>query len=85
MSVDKKIEKEIVEVANKEYDLGLGLEDIQLDLKEDLHLTQHEFEHLMSKLEIKYRVIIMDDELNNIRSLGDFVSFLQVDQELVAH
>lgn len=79
----ENIELEVLQIANKTFDLGMGPDDLHLDLKEDLHLTNNEYEGLISKLEIKYHMIILDDEMTQIHSLGDFIDLFKVYHEMV--
>ena len=71
-----KIREDVLKVVNKQLKVNLKRDAIKLKLRKDLNMYYSDLVNVIIQLEIKYHLVIPDDDMNGFSSLEEIIRFI---------
>jgi acyl carrier protein len=70
------IRDDVLRVVNKQLKVNLSRDEIKLKLRKDLNMYYSDLVNVVIQLEMKYHLVIPDDDMNGFNSLDEIIRFI---------
>ncbi len=70
------IREEVIHVVNKQLKVNLGRDATNLRLRKDLNMYYSDLVKIIIQLEMKYHLIIPDEDMNEFKNMDEIISFI---------
>jgi acyl carrier protein len=70
------IRDDVLRVVNKQLKVNLSRDEIKLKLRKDLNMYYSDLVNVVIQLEMKYQLVIPDDDMNGFNSLDEIIRFI---------
>lgn len=77
-----KIREEVIHVVNRQLKVNLSRDAIKLRLRKDLNMYYSDLVNIIIQLEIKYHMVIPDEDMNAFKSMEEIISFIFKNAEI---
>ena len=77
-----KIREDVIRVVNKQLKVNLKRDAIKLRLRKDLNMYYSDLVNVVIQLEIKYHMVIPDEDMNGFSSLDEIIKFIFKNAEI---